>query len=283
MESGNSFFKNDVATKSSTSQKNAGTIAKCLNKMHYTGIGVGNYDFAADYFKSNTSTDHSPFISANVMDNVDTPKLLPYTSITAGSYKIGISSVADMSSGKIALPNTLSWRDALKNQIPRMARQFDFIVILSSLSTQQNREIAAIYPQINLIISADKNIGNLSPSLIATTLITQTSTLGQYLGILDIELAPSLAWKKNYFAIHDLQRSKYTLSKKIRKLRKEKRSDERTAALNKIKKEKADLPEKMKMLREGLMGQNGSSFSVQFVPIPASLAKDPVIEAIIKQ
>lgn len=250
--------------------------------MNYTAIGVGNYDLAANYFNSEVSAEEMlPFVSVNVFNNLGETRFAPYTSVMAGSYKIGISSVTDTSKGK----NTLyasDWREALKTQIPQMKRQFDFIIMLSSLTTKQNKEIASIYPQINLIINADKNIKNLSPSLIGTTLITQTNTLGQYLGVLDIELASSPVWKRNYFILNNLQRKKYSLPKQIKKLKKQKGSAEKTSALNKLKKEQADLPLKIKMLKKELVSQKGSSFSVEFIPITRSLLKDPVIEGMIK-
>lgn len=250
--------------------------------MNYAAIGVGNYDLAADYFNADLpSQQYLPFVSANTIDATGKARFLPYTSVQAGSYKIGITSLTGPAEGKTILRST-HWKAALKKQLPEMKKQFDFIILLSSLSTKENKEIASRFPQINVIINADKEIENLSPSLIGKTLITQTNTLGQYLGVLDIQISPTLLWKKNYFALNDLKRREYAISKEMEDTRNEKSSSDKVAKLNLLTKEQEELPLKLEELQKELVTQQGSSFSFDFLPITSSLFKDPVIEAILQ-
>lgn len=250
--------------------------------MNYSAIGIGNYDLAAEYFKADIpSEQYLPFVSANTIDTAGKAHFLPFTSVQAGTYKIGITSLTGPPEGKTVLRVT-HWKEALRKQLPIMRTQFDFIILLSSLSTKENKEIASRFPQINLIINADKDIENLSPSLINKTLITQTNTLGQYLGVLDIQLSPSLQWKKNYFALNDLKRREYAIPKELEDLRNEKGSSDKVAKINQLTKEQTELPQKLEGLKQELISQKGSGFSFDFLPISSSIVKDPVIEAMVK-
>ncbi|CAG36908.1 hypothetical protein [Desulfotalea psychrophila] len=139
-------------------------------------------------------------------------------------------------------------------------------------------EIAKFYPGINVIISSDPKINNLSPSLVGKTLITQTKTMGQYLGVLDITLSPKITWKSNYFALNNLERKKQINAHKIKSMQKQGGSQ---AELGLLQEEQAGIPAQMKKLQQRLKQQKGSSYQVEFVPVSEMLFEDSVVKAII--
>ncbi len=282
LESGNVLFKDKQATMSLSLHASARKIAKSLKRMKYDAIGVGNLDLSAGYHKDEKSpSQRLPFVSLNTVDSKGDNPFLPYNVIQAGSYKVGITSIAAPTKGKMKY-TTISWKKALNKQLPLMKEEVDFIVLLSNLTTKENRKIAKDYPGVNVIVSADDKIGNLSPSLIGRTLITQTGTLGQYIGVLDIEIDPNKKWKKNYFKINSLKRKQHSIPRSINKLKNSQSGTENAVRLSELQKELAELPNQIKKAEKELATQQGSSFKVEFVPIEITIDKDPAIEAILR-
>ena len=250
--------------------------------MGYDAISVGNLDLAAKYHNSDSSAkQRAPFISANAVDKNGERPFLPYTTVDAGSYKIGITSITAATKGKSEY-KTISWEKGLKETLPQMKKSCDFIIVLSNLPTRDNRTIANNYPEINVIISADDKIANLSASLIGSTLITQTGTLGQYIGVLDLELAPNKKWKKGYYTINSLKRKQHSILRKINKLKNDKSGGDNTVRIAELKKLHSEVPMKISQAEKNLVNQTGSSFAVEFVPVETTIEKDPAIESILR-
>lgn len=282
LESGNVLFKDKQATLSMSLHTTARKVAKSFKRMKYDAIGVGNLDLSASYHKDNMSgSERLPFISLNTVDSQGVNPFQPFNIIQAGSYKVGITSIAAPTKGKMKYTST-PWTKALAKQLPVLKEKTDFIIVLSNLTTKENRKIAKDFPGINIIISADENLGNLSASLIGRTLITQTGTLGQYIGVLDIEIAPNKKWKKNYFKINSLKRKQHSIPRSINKLKTSQTGTENAVRISELEKELADLPNQIKKAEKELDAQQGSSFKVEFMPIETTIEKDPAIEAILK-
>ncbi len=250
--------------------------------MGYHAIAAGNWDIASSFHKSDKEKqERLPLISANIVDPKGNNPFSPFTTVTAGSYKIGIVAITEPTKGNHRY-KAVSWQKGLKAVLPEMRKNCDFVVLLSNLSTKENRTIAQNYPDVNVIISADENITNLSASLIGSTLITQTATRGQYIGVLDLELTSVKKWKKGYYTINSLKRKQHSISKTIGKLRSERPSAGNSDKISQLMKQYQDIPEKIKQAEDNLKQQKGSSFSVEFVSIDKTLKNDPVIEKILR-
>ncbi len=63
------------------------------------------------------------------------------------------------------------------------------------MSDADNIAMAEQFPQINLLISSVRTLGNRSPRLAGNTLLTQTHYEGKYFGMLRVELSPSGLWE----------------------------------------------------------------------------------------
>lgn len=282
VESGNVLFKDKQATMSRSLHTAARKIVKSMKRMKYDAIGVGHLDLSSDYHKDNVSSSgRLPFISLNTVDSTGINPFKPYNIIQAGSYKVAITSISATTKGKMKYQST-SWKKALKKQLPELKNNADFVIVLSGLSTQENRKIAKDFPGVNVIISADENLGNLSASMIGRTLITQTGTLGQYIGVLDIEIDSNKTWKKNYFKINSLKRKQHSIPRNINKLKNDQSGTENAVRISELRNELADLPNQIKKAEKELKTQKGSSFKVEFVPIEITTEKDKAIEAILR-
>ncbi|MGL1932485.1 MAG: hypothetical protein OCC45_12125 [Desulfotalea sp.] len=217
----------------------------------------------------------APFISLNTHEATKGQLCLPYQALKVGNYNIGIIALTDSTKSKVKI---LKWRTTMQNQMAKLEKKFDFIILLSNLSTKDNKIIANSFPSIQVIIGSDPKIKNLSPSIVGKTIITQTGTLGQYLGVMDITLSPEIKWKANYFSINNLYVKQAINNKKIVKLEKQGNAPGEVSILrNELK----GIPGKIKDLKKRLPKQKGSSFTMKFVPITSSVMEDAVIKQIV--
>ncbi|WP_156792280.1 hypothetical protein [Desulfotalea psychrophila] len=77
-----------------------------------------------------------PFISLNIVGDGEKTFFTPYTTVKAGNLNIGITALSKKTKGKDRLLVD-SWRAVLKKQLPLMKKKFDFIILLSELSTRR--------------------------------------------------------------------------------------------------------------------------------------------------
>lgn len=245
--------------------------------MGYTAVGMSGLDLPKYNDMSKTGTVESPFISLNVADANQAQVCLPYQEVKIGAYNIGITAITgkDFNSGL----NVIEWRDAISSHITSLKSKFDFIILLSDLSIKENKIIANSFPEIQVIISNDPKINNLSPSMVNRTIITQTKPLGQFLGVLKINLSPEITWKSNYFSLNNLYVKNATIKHKIAKLEKQGNAPGEVVVL---KDELKEIPGQIKALKKQLPKQAGSSFSVEFIPITTEFLEDAVIQNIVK-
>lgn len=203
----------------------ADAILNIYTTMGYTAMAVGPLDLTGgiEYLRESVLKG-SPWISANIMTSDNEPFFPPWIIQQTAKGKIGIIGIT---SYKAQLPEgftATTWQDALPAHIKKLSGTCDFILLLSNLDDEQNANIAAQYPQLHLIISANKRSGNKPPELFNNTIITQTHTKGKYLGILKIDWSPELKiWEntdQNISTIivkleHDLQNQIEDLSRDI--------------------------------------------------------------------
>ena len=171
----------------------AGIIAGSQH-MGYDAVAVGPLDLVAGTeFLVNKGRPAFPWISANLMDADNRPVFRPFIIKQTGQTTTGIIGLT----GATSLPANLhtgDWHTILPAQLQILAQKCNHIILLSNLPKQENDEIAQRYPAIRIIISADPQFSNLSPTISNSTLITQTAQQGKYLGELDIEWGNTGTW-----------------------------------------------------------------------------------------
>lgn len=166
--------------------------------MNFAGVGVGPYDLAAGVeFLQKSQAAGFPWLSANLLDKQHKPIFQPSRIQTIDQVRIGLIGLTGTTS---QLPDTLTlvpYTKVLQQEIDKLADQCDFIVLLSSLSKNENEQIGLHFPSINVIITAITKGGNSRPRLVNNSLISQTMAKGKYQGVLTITLGENLNWDRN--------------------------------------------------------------------------------------
>ena len=163
--------------------------------MGYDAVAVGPLDLAAGReFLERQDRPVFPWISANLLNTANLPVFHPFIIKQTGQDKTGIIGLT----GTGPLPpdlHTGDWHTILPAQLRILAKKCDHIILLSNLPEKENEEIARLYPDIRIIISADPRFSNLSPVINNNTLLSQTAQQGKYLGRLGIEWGNSGRWE----------------------------------------------------------------------------------------
>lgn len=251
--------------------------------MHFDGVGIGSFDLAAGIDLLRATRDRGlPWISANIYDSAGVRIFPPYRIVEYGDLEVAVVAVTDPSISS----ETVEIRDAepeLSQLLPSLD-DADLIILLSSLPFQQTAELAERLGQIDLAISADRDKKNLQPVHAGSALVFQTAARGQYLGMLEAKWR-NRPWMEDRSAeIEKLKGQLASLTRQIARL---------SALPPEAGAEKADALEARKRqllnrigeLETSLVSDSDeylSTYRCTFIPLSASVRKDPAIEQMIR-
>lgn len=186
-------------------------IVKAYNLTGYDAVGVNSRDLAAglDFLLELQDVSRFDWLSANIIDKINKrPLFKPTISRKIGNLKIGIVGITKPlpPASKLLGQYTViqPWQDALPVIISELTSDHDFIILLTNLSARECREIAKVYPTINLIIHAqDSDIGQLPINLTGNTIKVSTGKKGKYIGMMDIKWYPGSTWQDAKYRLLD--------------------------------------------------------------------------------
>ncbi|HPD05801.1 MAG TPA: hypothetical protein P5547_12955 [Spirochaetota bacterium] len=167
-------------------------IMKAYRHIGYTAVGIGDQEFAAGVNTFHQYINELPFVSANLYYSIGGRWLSPKKNITVtvGTMKIGITAIIDNDAFKY-YPNDIITKikvtditEALKKEIAAMEKM-DFIVLLSHCGFEKDKELAAQFPQIGLIVGGHSQTLIKKPVKIGNTFIVQAGANGARIGVLD--------------------------------------------------------------------------------------------------
>ena len=162
IDGGSSLFKSDDGEKiKSKDIITAEWIMNILQKIGYTAVNVGPYDLSAG--SSFLTKSSLPWISSNFFSKLGDPLFSPYLLKNIGDFRVAIIGIT----GQPQKPEKdivfKKWQEVLPKVIEDVTNKSDFVILLSTLSDQQNSKIAQIYPSIRIIISATLSRRNVTP------------------------------------------------------------------------------------------------------------------------
>jgi 2',3'-cyclic-nucleotide 2'-phosphodiesterase (5'-nucleotidase family) len=208
LDAGNLLFKSPPKTGSTRPRSIATGIASAYQVIGYDAVGISPLDLlGGKNFWNQESLHRVPWVSANIESKELNIDFSPYQIKVLDDVAIGLIGLTGIPDKKIKDFIVQDWREALNRYLPKLSKECTFIVLLSSLTENENIEVTETYPEINLILTADKRRGNVSPKVLNNTLVTQTAGRGKYLGQLDIGWNTTKQWKTgNSFngAIHKI-------------------------------------------------------------------------------
>ena len=187
LDAGNLLFKQLTVAHSQELLTAAGLMG-IYQQMAYDAVAVGQHDLAAGIeFLKNSQSKAFPWLSANLMDKHNRPIFPAVKILERGPMKIGIIGLT----GQIAPFSqeiiVADWRKVLPEHLARLSKECRLLIVLSSLSGEDNAELTRQYPQVHVLITADRQQGNIAPRVDNGTIVSQTANQGKYLGMLNLD------------------------------------------------------------------------------------------------
>ena len=193
----NEDLKIKKSTRFSTRLK-ANLIAEAYQYIGIDAINVGELDLALglDYIRELEKKYNLPFISANLVDETNTPVFKPYVIKEIKGKKVGIiglmGSSSDMASKlKEATGGRISVMDVLqsaKNTVKELEGKVDLIIALTHNQMNRNWIIARKVKGIDIVVGGHHIQKLKSPYKAGDTYIVQAGEKGQYQGMIEITL-----------------------------------------------------------------------------------------------
>jgi len=285
VDSGNLLFnKTSLSTQSAQKRLTAETILEIYQSMGFGGVAVGPYDLAAGLeFLLASQKNGFPWLSANLLDKDKKPLFHPSLIQTVGDLKIGLIGLT----GKTTRPNPLitlaPYQDVLPQEVKTLAKQTDFVILLSSLTQKENTEISARFDAVNLIVTAIKNNGNSRPKLINNTLVCQTRAQGKVQGVLTINPGNHSTWaqddKKQLFALRNRLGS---YDWQLKRLKKHGSTPENKTKIQQLANKKKKVMKQLDHLKEQIAYKEMNNlhdaiFQAQFLSLKGNVPQDAAI------
>ena len=289
IDSGNLFFKPGLSkhTVTSTAQLKATVIAQTFLAGQNAVAAIGSNDLAAGFsFLKKLEKKYSfEFLSANLtIAGTDTPFFSPFTTQKIGDLHIAIIGLTGLPLSPAPKNHfsLLSWEEILPKLLEQLRTQADMIILLSNLPPLENTQIAQNFDAINIIFqSGNTTKGNIPPYIINNTLVCQTSTRGQYQGVLEIKWNKSKKWQMHATAKMDLNHINAQLEQVKQKIlqneqgqSREVRQESRLKGLQRLKQR---LTGQRDQLQQQINESNsvGATYSNRFIALSSQVKDDP--------
>lgn len=201
INSGNMLFKKEVTTAEMPAARIAAeTILAATRTMGGKVMGIGDLDLAAGLplLRATHQPPDFSLLSINlVQPGTDKPLFAPVTWHQAGALRVAILGLTDhtlVASGEGF--QVLPWQQCLEQAVAEVKGKADFILLLSNYALAENQEIARKIPAIDCILQSGHVLGNMQPTVVKNTLISQTEIRGKYVGVLDIDWNGHGRWRE---------------------------------------------------------------------------------------
>jgi 2',3'-cyclic-nucleotide 2'-phosphodiesterase (5'-nucleotidase family) len=284
LDAGNLLFKPQSLPNPQDKVTAAG-IMTIYTAMSYDAVAVGPQDTVGGLdLLVEAQKNGFPWLSANILDAGHKPVFKPATVITRAGLAIGIIGLSDPATRVPAQSTVADWREILPGQLAILEKTCDLLILLSTLPGQDNVEISKTYPQLDIILTADRQQGNITPRVVNNTLVAQTSRQGKYLGVLTIDWNPDRPWIKDLQQENQLLQNRLDiLDRQILRLERRKTVAGTPTAdlLPQLRKEREVLLDRITGMKAEMAGpaldDSFSTFTHSFVALSRNLPEDPAI------
>jgi hypothetical protein len=230
LDAGNLLFKRPTVAHSQE-LLTAGGLMAIHQRLGYDAVAVGPTDLAAgvEFLKRSGPRDF-PWLSANLRDKKGIPIFPATRIIKRGAIDIGILGLTGPQATALGT-QVVDWRAVLPEQLDRLGKECQLVIVLSSLPAGDNIEIAKEYPQVQILIAAGQQQPDKAlPRVENGTLVTQTLNQGKTLGVLDLDWAPGNGWDMGPAEPHYQPQQKSRFTSAVIQLTKNLPEDPQTAA-----------------------------------------------------
>jgi 2',3'-cyclic-nucleotide 2'-phosphodiesterase (5'-nucleotidase family) len=177
----------------------ADLIARIYQYIGIDAIDIGELDLALglDYLKLLEKTYDIPFVSANLVDEANSPVFQPYIIKEINGRKIGIFGLMDDSPDMVAKLNEISGGkisatdliQSAESVVKELEAKVDVIIAITHHHMGRNWVLARKVPGIDVIVGGHHKQKIEKPYKAGNTFIVQAGEKGQYQGMLEITFA----------------------------------------------------------------------------------------------
>lgn len=169
----------------------AETVLRAHQKMGAGFAAIGSQDLEAGlpFLRQYHTPPAFTWLSLNLVDpSSRAPLFAPVLYRQVGGINIAILALTDHAALSLDQKDiqVADWRTTLPEALAALDKESDFVLLLSNYSLSENMEMARSNPTIDLILQAGHALGNMPPTVVKNTLITQTEIRGKYLGVMEI-------------------------------------------------------------------------------------------------
>jgi len=185
----------------------ADVIARIYNRIGIDAVNVGELDLVlgVGFLKELEKKHDFPFISANLMDDTNTPIFKRYVIKEVNGKKVGIfglmgdtsemlSKVRKITDGAVTVQDPLQ---AAESVVQELTGKVDYMVALTHQKANRDWVIARRVDGIDLVVGGHDKLKTRKPSQADETLIVRAGEKNQYQGMLEIALDGTKAAKNS--------------------------------------------------------------------------------------
>ena len=198
VDSGNILFKKWMRPGYRQRQRiKARGILQVYKEMGYVAMAVGPHDLSDGMeLLMDSKRQGTPWVSANILDSKNATVFQPWVIAKTAFGRIGIIGLTASDAKVPAGFHVAPWQQVMPGNVAKLFARCDFLMVLSNMGDADNIALAERFPQIDLLVSSVRALGNRSPQLVGNTLLTQTHYQGKYLGSICIHhWFPSGLWQ----------------------------------------------------------------------------------------
>ncbi len=179
------------------------TIIAAMNAIGYDALTVGNHDFdqGIAVLEARAAEAKFPFLAANLVQattNQPPAWIKPYIIKSVADIRFGIIGLTYTGTPAISskAPELKAFKfideiEALKQILPPVKSQADFIIVLSHAGFNRDQQIAAAVPGIDVIVGGHTHTELRQPRVVGNTIIVQAGAKAQYVGRLELKIDPT--------------------------------------------------------------------------------------------
>ncbi len=266
----------------------ARAITDSYRKMAYDGVAVGPLDLAAgvEFLRENESAG-LPWISANIYDHDGTRTFPPFRSIERAGLKIGVIALTDIGKQQYSDIVIRNWEPELEQLLPSMALAHDLVILLTTLPYSAVTKISSEFPDVKIIVGADRKKGNVNGFVSKHALFVQTADQGKYLGRLSVNWNGQPWGEDHVKKLLALRNNQMTITRQLIQLKRIREKDNSAYQRKKaaLEQKQIDVDEQIKQLEATIetasAPASASSFSTAIIPLTPATPEDLEIRKII--
>ncbi|MDP6593884.1 MAG: LysM peptidoglycan-binding domain-containing protein [Candidatus Marinimicrobia bacterium] len=166
---------------------------RAYEMIPYDAVGLGDQEFfrGVNFLEELVEESTLPFISTNLtrpqFSNLEREKVITKNGISFGILSVIDPGVFSFYPARVKeAVEVAAYTDVLKGRLTDLADRVDVVVVLSHMGVDADRELAAEYPQIDVIVGSHTQTVMTEPEMVGNTLIVQAGKDGYYVGQLKL-------------------------------------------------------------------------------------------------